>query len=819
MKKQSKFILPLLLVTMLSSCSFGETTETDKPNQNPPTPETHVIKYYVEDVFYKSSIIKADAPLTLPQEPTKDKYEFDGWYFDNETFENKLTTNYFIGKQITQDYFVYAKFDRTEFTITYFDGDEAISSSILNNVDPLEFPSEPTKPGFEFAGWYFDNETFSNKLNPNYFIGRKLSSDYSVFAKFIRTSFVLTYSVDGIDYKTDTIINNSIISFPTNPEKTGYSFDGWYFDENVWNKKLTSDYFVGKGIQEDTKVYARFTLDVFKLNYIVDGQVYTSQDIYYGVELTFPEDPQKENYIFAGWFLDNDVFTKELSTTHFKDKVLSSNQNVYAKFVKEAKTITFYSNGEVYKTSVISEINPIILPTKPTKNGYDFEGWYFDNNTWLEPLNTKQFVGQDITKNYSVYAHFEANLGVAIWAGSYHFGGSNGRQAVLDLLAAGVNTIINVNHMFNGNEQEFNSFCDFCTEKGMNLIVDPRDFANGDFVPWDGTCPSYLSKPSVIGLLGQDEPGYNELNGLGTVKRKFDLDPLSSGKLFFLNLRSYSFVTSADGVSYNKYLDAVFSKINPSMVSVDAYPLLESGEVFIDYYQTLAYCSYYAKSKNVPFYWNTCCAKHNSTSGPLAMPTVDNMNWSSYSGLSYGATNLIYYTYTSHTEEYTCIANTNGQKLSLWNAFETATKKLHAYEGIYQSYNYLGSNIYSQGASNKLLSEVSNTFTESINKYGTVESISTSGGDLLTGMFKNKYNNHIGLRVTNAGDYTSYSGHSSRYSFAMNKIDTVTIKLSDHNIKGAKLIINGELIEQKITSDTLTFPLNSYSSAFIEFIY
>ena len=90
---------------------------------------------------------------------------------------------------------------------------------------------------------------------------------------------------------------------------------------------------------------------------------------------------------------------------------------------------------------------------------------------------------------------------------------------------------------------------------------------------------------------------------------------------------------------------------------------------------------------------------------------------------------------------------------------------------------------------------------------------------MLTGIFKNKYNNHIGLRVTNAGDYTSYSGHSSRYNFVMNKINTVTVQLSDSNIKGARLIIDGELTEQQITSNTLTFPLNAYSSAFIEFIY
>lgn len=66
--------------------------------------------------------------------------------------------------------------------------------------------------------------------------------------------------------------------------------------------------------------------------------------------------------------------------------------------------ISFMVNGEVYANKTIDfnkELN-IVVPKDPKKEGYVFEGWFFDNNVWQQPLNENHLF--DIGKNYFVYA-------------------------------------------------------------------------------------------------------------------------------------------------------------------------------------------------------------------------------------------------------------------------------------------------------------------------------------------------------------------------------------------------------------------------------
>ena len=49
-------------------------------------------------------------------------------------------------------------------------------------------------------------------------------------------------------------------------------------------------------------------------------------------------------------------------------------------------TVTFYSDGEVYAT-VDLENGIVALPKAPEKTGFDFIGWYYDNETFAQPFS------------------------------------------------------------------------------------------------------------------------------------------------------------------------------------------------------------------------------------------------------------------------------------------------------------------------------------------------------------------------------------------------------------------------------------------------
>lgn len=82
---------------------------------------------------------------------------------------------------------------------------------------------------------------------------------------------------------------------------------------------------------------------------------------------------EKENYVFEGWYLD-----KELTTVVPTDYIATENVTLYAKYVEISYEITYVLDG-----GVNAEANPVsytasalIALQAPTKEGYEFKGWY-----------------------------------------------------------------------------------------------------------------------------------------------------------------------------------------------------------------------------------------------------------------------------------------------------------------------------------------------------------------------------------------------------------------------------------------------------------
>ena len=49
-----------------------------------------------------------------------------------------------------------------------------------------------------------------------------------------KVDFKLNFVVDGEVYDTISTNGEEAIKLPANPEKEGYVFDGWYWDNEVW---------------------------------------------------------------------------------------------------------------------------------------------------------------------------------------------------------------------------------------------------------------------------------------------------------------------------------------------------------------------------------------------------------------------------------------------------------------------------------------------------------------------------------------------------------------------------------------------------------
>ena len=72
----------------------------------------------------------------------------------------------------------------------------------------------------------------------------------------------------------------------------------------------------------------------FKINFVVEDQVYAVVNTNGNELIKMPQDPAKEDYNFDGWFWDKDVWKKPFTANSLLEAPLSSDMSVYAKFTK-----------------------------------------------------------------------------------------------------------------------------------------------------------------------------------------------------------------------------------------------------------------------------------------------------------------------------------------------------------------------------------------------------------------------------------------------------------------------------------------------------
>lgn len=126
------------------------------------------------------------------------------------------------------------------------------------------------------------------------------------------------------------------------------------------------------GNNEDTK---------YKINFYNDTVIYQTIETKGNELINMPQDPTKTNYNFGGWFIDKDIWQQPFSYNYLLTSPITSDLNVYAKWEKQQITISFNTMGgnEINAQSInIGELPT--KPTTPTKNNFDFLGWYKDIN-------------------------------------------------------------------------------------------------------------------------------------------------------------------------------------------------------------------------------------------------------------------------------------------------------------------------------------------------------------------------------------------------------------------------------------------------------
>lgn len=187
-------------------------------------------KYYLVNGFDSSgypNLINFDNNGINSCNQDKKVFDGDGNYIMNNNYEYNCSSR--VIKQLLYSSNLFAVLRPTKlyndvfYSVTSHIDSNTVSNKLKYNDVYDEKITTPTKKGYNFDGWYFD-ESFENKA-----VKVNVHTNHDIYAKFSLAEYNLTIDADGGTYSGDKSIKIAYGSTYTLPTitKTGYTFVRW----------------------------------------------------------------------------------------------------------------------------------------------------------------------------------------------------------------------------------------------------------------------------------------------------------------------------------------------------------------------------------------------------------------------------------------------------------------------------------------------------------------------------------------------------------------------------------------------------------------
>ena len=175
--------------------------------------------------------------------PYREGYDFQGWYCDG--LEIHEVTSSDINRKIE------AKWSVVRFSVVFdSNGGSTVDSMIVDYDKCATKPTDPTRNGYRFDGWYSDSA-----LTIRYTFESEVTSDITLYAKWQKNPTV-SFDANGMGKSPDaqTVGYNSTVTKPKDPSISGYIFGGWFTDS-----ACTDAFDFSTKITADITLYAKWT--------------------------------------------------------------------------------------------------------------------------------------------------------------------------------------------------------------------------------------------------------------------------------------------------------------------------------------------------------------------------------------------------------------------------------------------------------------------------------------------------------------------------------------------------------------------------------
>ena len=381
--------------------------------------------------------------------PTKKGHTFKGWFFD-AGLTNPVTESIVIEGDIS----LFAKWEINQYTVKFDTNGGNNIADIKANYDAEVKVDDPVRKGYEFVGWYLDEEfeeEFDLKIPGN---------NTTVYAKWeeCEVKIIFNTNANGVvgemgkpTFKTE----DEKLTLPKSTYvREGYNFKGWATSENgevVYEDEANISSLLEES--QEITLYAVWEAKEHELHFVSNGLAYGDDiKVRYDENIVLPStNPTKDGHNFLGWgqynltvdsiFAESKIYytydsvskiysvanvtagDTVAANTYYEavlfdttNKMPNSNLQLNAVWSIGSYTISFNSNGAGTIDSITQAYgSAITLPSSLSKTGYTFKGWYKDVNlsnifdSATMPLNGASLYAKWEANKYSVY--FDANQG------------------------------------------------------------------------------------------------------------------------------------------------------------------------------------------------------------------------------------------------------------------------------------------------------------------------------------------------------------------------------------------------------------------------
>lgn len=346
------------------------------------------VNFMVDGVVYATVNTNGEETIKMPEDPVKEDYIFDGWYWDEDTWQEPFTANSLLNAPLSNNMSVYAKFTEesdVKGTDILMEGytlkeDESLGKVYFISVanEKIVYQVAPAVTVHNKSTWTLStdisgNNTIASKTvelsvgnNIYYILVTDKANNVEQYIIVIRRRPIYTVAFDtnGGGYcETQQIEEESKATQPNEPTKTGYTFAEW-----DWNFDMP--------ILSNITISASWTANQYKIYYDANnGNLANDKQIVeYDKNYTLAQ-PTRNGYTFDGWYKGSNKVT-DGKWTFTDDWYLT------AQWKANTNAITYQLNG-----GKNNENNPSMYQTgtavtlgEPSKKGYTFDGWTTENN-------------------------------------------------------------------------------------------------------------------------------------------------------------------------------------------------------------------------------------------------------------------------------------------------------------------------------------------------------------------------------------------------------------------------------------------------------